>query len=394
MRKKRPEKSNYLVRTVQQAKEVAINILREYGLNHVVTFGLPEIDDRIHAWRVPLKSERGNNGKIGEIVINAKTSLIDRQKSTDRKLIEKRLLKKKVNNNKEAKKDMYKLSQLRNTIGYGDSEELLDELPSESVDLIFTSPPYFNAKPEYTEYLDYDDYLNKMRKIIRKCHRVLSNGRFFVINVSPILIRRANRNESSKRIAVPFDFHSLFIKEDFEFIDDIIWVKPEGAGWATGRGRRFSADRNALQYKAVPVTEYVLVYRKKTDKLIDWYLRNHPNPEIVKESRISSKYDKTNIWRIHPAHHKEHPAVFPVKLAEKVIKYYSFINDVVLDPFAGVGTVGKVAIRLRRRFVLFDNNKKYINIIKREIGSMLSKKEARNVICLNSSPLDLSQRLT
>ncbi len=54
-------------------------------------------------------------------------------------------------------------------------------------------------------------------------------------------------------------------------MDDVHWVKPEGAGWANGRGRRFAADRNPLQYKPVPVTEYVLVYRKHTDSLIGDY---------------------------------------------------------------------------------------------------------------------------
>jgi DNA modification methylase len=58
-----------------------------------------------------------------------------------------------------------------------------------------------------------------------------------VINISPVLIRRASRSESSRRIALPFDFHRLFIEEGFDFIDVIIWVKPEGAGWATGRGK-------------------------------------------------------------------------------------------------------------------------------------------------------------
>jgi DNA modification methylase len=106
------------------------------------------------------------------------------------------------------------------------------------------------------------------------------------MNISPVLIRRSSRSEASKRIAVPFDFHRLFIEEGFEFIDDIHWVKPEGAGWATGRGRRFAADRNPLQYKPVPVTEYILVYRKKTEKLIDWHIRKHPNQKLVEESKI------------------------------------------------------------------------------------------------------------
>lgn len=255
---------------------------------------------------------------------------------------------------------------LSNTIRMGDSEELLMDMPNECVDLVFTSPPYYNAKPEYAEYLSYEEYLLKMQKIIHQCARVLNEGRFFVLNVSPVLIRRASRNEASKRIAVPFDFHRIFIEEGFEFIDDIHWVKPEGAGWATGRGRRFAADRNPLQYKPVPVTEYILVYRKKSDKLIDWLIREHPDQQALQESKIEDGYDVTNIWKITPAHNKHHPAVFPIELAERVIKYYSIKNDVVLDPFAGTGTTGKAAIKLNRRFALLEQDEKYVNLMKSE----------------------------
>ena len=192
-------------------------------------------------------------------------------------------------------------------------------------------------------------------------------GRFFVINVAPVLIRRASRNQSSRRIAVPFDFHRIFIEEGYDFIDDIIWEKPEGAGWATGRGRRFAADRNPLQYKAVPVTEYVLVYQKHTDLLIDWFIRNHPDRQVIEDSKIQDGYERTNVWKINPSTNSKHPAAFPKELAEKVIRYYSFKRDVVLDPFAGSGTVGRAASELGRRFVLFDNNPEYIDIIREEI---------------------------
>ena len=201
-----------------------------------------------------------------------------------------------------------------------------------------------------------------------------------------MLIRRASRSESSKRIAVPFDFHRIFIEEGFEFIDDIIWVKPEGAGWATGRGRRFAADRNPLQYKAVPVTEYVLVYRKKTNKLIDWHIRKHPDQNIVDGSRVEDGYEVTNIWKIHPAHSKKHPAIFPLELAEKVIRYYSFKNDVILDPFAGIGTVGEAAAKLNRRFALFEINEDYIDEIKRNIESWLQQK-VEDVNWINCEPV-------
>lgn len=296
--------------------------------------------------------------KIGEVVLDAFTTFIDATKTTTAEILENRLLgRKNSRNNKKRNSSVPKISMLGNSIKLGDSEILLKGMPNESVDLVFTSPPYYNAKPEYCEYLSYDDYLLKMKKIIHECARVLNEGRFFVINVSPVLIRRASRNEASKRIAVPFDFHKLFIEEGFEFIDDIIWRKPEGAGWATGRGRRFAADRNPLQYKPVPVTEYILVYRKKSDKLIDWLIRKHPNQTDVKDSKIEDGYDVTNIWDICPAHSKEHPAIFPIELAERVIKYYSFKNDVVLDPFGGTGTTAAAAIKLNRRFVMLEKEK-------------------------------------
>jgi DNA modification methylase len=259
-------------------------------------------------------------------------------------------------------------------------------MPSASVDLIFTSPPYFNARPEYSDFEVYEEYLLKMRQVIKRTHRVLNEGRFFVINCAPVLLRRSSRNESSRRIAVPFDLHRIFIEEGYDFIDDIIWMKPEGAGWATGRGRRFAADRNPLQYKAVPVTEYVLVYRKRTDILIDWHIRNHPDKQTVADSKISDGYEHTNVWRINPNTRSKHPAAFPQELAEKVIGYYSFKNDVVLDPFAGSGTVGAAASKLGRRFVLFDINPEYFQLMRKESHKWLGQ-AARNILYVNSPEL-------
>lgn len=354
--------SDYRINTVEEAKTVSFQYLKEIDLEKAVEFGLPEIDDRYHCWRVPLKN---NGNKVGEIVIDAISSLVLEKKTTAKTTLESRILGRSGGKKKRRSKsnDIPKISYIRNTIGMGDSEELLAETPAESIDLIFTSPPYFNARPEYADYIEYDEYLLKMRKIISQCHRVLNEGRFFVLNVSPVLLRRASRSEASKRIAVPFDFHRLFIEEGYDFIDDIIWQKPEGAGWATGRGRRFAADRNPLQYKPVSVTEYILVYRKRTDKLIDWHIRKHPDQNVIENSKIDDGYEVTNVWKIHPAHSKKHPAIFPLELAEKVITYYSFMGDVVLDPFGGIGTTAEAAYRCDRRFVHFEISEDYINAL-------------------------------
>lgn len=378
------EKRGYNVKVVDEAKRIGQVWLKEIDLEDVIEFGLPEIDDRYNIWRIPLISKNARN-LVGEIVIDAYKSLIIAEKTTSKAVLDKRLLKKEKSRVESTESKKYSISSLRDTIALGDSEEILKDFPTHSVDLIFTSPPYFNARPEYSDYVTYEDYLNKIKRVIIESSRVLQKGRFFVMNVSPVLIRRKSRSHASKRIAVPYDIHRLFIEEDFEFIDDIIWVKPEGAGWATGRGRRFAADRNPLQYKAVPVTEYILVYRKKTDKLIDWFIRNHPDRTFVEESKIADGYERTNIWNIHPNYDKRHPATFPLELAEKVILYYSFKNDVVLDPFAGIGTVGEAAVKNNRRFFLIDINNNYNDITCEEASSWFSKynKKVREIQYIN-----------
>ncbi|MCX7856253.1 MAG: site-specific DNA-methyltransferase, partial [Anaerolineae bacterium] len=350
-----------------------------------VGLGLPEVDDRYHIWRVSLVN-RARDELIGEVAIDAYTSLVVENRSTRFEVLEARLLGRPVEPVSSSRpQERYILSSLRNIVALGDCEEVLAELPAQSVDLVFTSPPYYNARPEYSEFLSYEDYLEKMRRVIRQVHRVLNEGRFFVINAAPVLIRRPNRQGQSRRLAVPMDLHTIFVEEGYDFIDDIIWVKPEGAGWAVGRGRRFAADRTPLQYKPVPVTEYVLVYRKHTDKLIDWNIRSYPDPEAVRQSKITGEYDRTNVWYIQPAVHPEHPAVFPLELAEKVVRYYSFKGDVVLDPFAGVGTTGKAAWKLERRFVLIEKEPRYIDVIRREIVEWMGK-AAMEVLYVNCEP--------
>jgi DNA modification methylase len=405
------EERKYAVIDVAQAKEIARLWLEGSGFPGAVGFGLPEIDDRYHIWRVPLLHPRTKE-KIGECVISARTANVQTSRSTRPALLRERLAwngeskilplagrqrtgcttsgKRGINSEERPPKE-YRHSPLENTVGLGDAGELLKVLPDESIDLMFTSPPYYNARVEYTDYHSYEEYLEKVLAVLKQVHRVLGEGRFAVMNVAPVLLRRARRSEASRRLAVPFDMHRLFIEAGFDFIDDIIWVKPEGAGWATGRGRRFAADRQPLQYKAVPVTEYVLVYRKRTDLLIDWHIRNHPDQELVRKSRVPEEYEKTNIWKIHPANRPEHPAVFPLELARKVIQYYSFLNDVVLDPFAGVGTLGEAAIRLGRRFVLLEKNPEYVEVIKKDLQKFLGKKVAE-VNWINCEPGEMRSR--
>lgn len=244
---------------------------------------------------------------------------------------------------------------MRNRLRCGDSRDLLNDVDSESVGLVFTSPPYYNSKPEYSSYNSYDSYLGFLMNVFNQCHRVLEEGRFFVLNISPVLLKREKRSKSSKRLSLPFDIHPWIRKLGFDFVDDIIWMKPEGAG--LGRGRNFHQLREPLAYKPTLVTEYLLVYRKETDKLIDWNLKK--DKDRVRKSLVIGDYEHTNVWRINPVHNPAHPAVFPKELSDKVLKYYSLVGDVVLDPFAGIGTVGHSAVDMHRMFILMESNPDY-----------------------------------
>ena len=245
---------------------------------------------------------------------------------------------------------------LRNLIINGDAKEILKVIPEQSVQLTFTSPPYYNAR-DYSIYQSYEEYLSFLENIFRQVHRVTMEGRFFILNTSPILIPRVSRGHSSKRYAIPYDIHHRLIKMGWEFIDDIIWVKPEVT--VKNRNAGFLQHRKPLAYKPNPVTENVMVYRKKSDKLIDWNIRQYSAAEIAK-SKVTEDYETTNVWYINPTFDKVHSAVFPIELCNRVIKYYSIVGDLIFDPFAGSGTVGKSAQQLSRNFLLTEAKEEYV----------------------------------
>lgn len=240
----------------------------------------------------------------------------------------------------------------------GDCESELAKLPVASVDLVFTSPPYYNARPEYATYNTYQEYLEFLQRVVRLCGNVLREGRFLVVNTSPVLVPRESRAHQSKRLAIPFDLHPLITSAGFDFIDDIIWRKPLGAGMSSKRSLNFNRNRVPLTYKSAPITEYVMVYRKQTKRLIDWNVDQYSSDEI-EASKVKGDFFEMNVWDIAPARSKLHPAVFPAKLAEAIIGYYSMVGDTVLDPFAGLGTTGKAAKKMDRNSVMIERDVTY-----------------------------------
>ena len=147
-----------------------------------------------------------------------------------------------------------------------DCLSVLKFLSDNYVDLIVTSPPYFNAK-DYSHWNTYKDYLIWLKQVFTLCFSVLKEGRFCCVNISNIIIPRENRNSESKRITLAFHFVSIMEQIGFKFIEDIIWEKPSGSVF--NRNGRFFQDRQPLQYKPNCVNEYIFVFQKPCKTLID-----------------------------------------------------------------------------------------------------------------------------
>lgn len=246
---------------------------------------------------------------------------------------------------------------LKNVVVNSDVLEALKLVPDESIHLTFTSPPYYNAR-DYSIYPSYEAYLEFLASVFRETHRITKEGRFLIVNTSPIIIPRVSRAHSSRRYPIPFDLHSYLVKMGWEFIDDIIWLKPEYS--VKNRVGGFMQHRKPLGYKPNTLTEYLMVYRKETPRLLDWNMRSYPQ-KTVEESKVGDKYETTNVWKIDPTFNKIHSAVFPVELCKRVIQYYSYKGDLIFDPFAGSGTVGRVAKSLDRLFFLTEQEEEYFN---------------------------------
>ncbi|MFA5806037.1 MAG: DNA methyltransferase [Melioribacteraceae bacterium] len=249
---------------------------------------------------------------------------------------------------------------LKNVVVNGDTIETMKMLKDESVHLTFTSPPYYNAR-DYSIYPSYKRYLEFLAEVFKQVHRITKEGRFLILNTSPIIIPRISRSHSSKRYPIPFDIHPYLMEMGWEFIDDIVWMKPEAS--VKNRVGGFMQHRKPLGYKPNSITEYLMVYRKSTEKLLDWNIKQY-DWKTVKESKVPDGYETNNVWKIGPCFDKIHSAVFPVELCKRVIQYYSFKGDLVFDPFGGSGTVGKTAKSLDRYFFLTEKDEKYFGYMK------------------------------
>lgn len=260
----------------------------------------------------------------------------------------------KFRRNKE--KRTHNTEPIKPTLLVGDTETTLKQLPEKIIHMASTSPPYYNAR-EYSDYHSYKEYLQKMKRVFQAVNRVLEDGRFFIVNISPVITKRPGREFESIRYPINYDYHKILEEAGFYFVDEIIWIKPEPS--VPNRIGGYIQTRKPLTYKPNCITESIMVYRKKCDFLLDKNVDDYPIYNKYSDEDI----DTSNCWHIAPKADKNHPAVFPDELCRRILKYYSFEGDVILDPFAGSGTLGRVAKEMKRIPIMCEINDHYADII-------------------------------
>ncbi len=139
---------------------------------------------------------------------------------------------------------------------WGDSKEVLKEFPDNSIHLIVTSPPYFNAR-EYSQWPDLESYFRDMKEIFQECFRVLDNHRVFVLNVGDVNCKLGRQSWSKRRVPLGAHFTVMFEEIGFEYVDDYIWNKGEPQSYR-------HKNHNNYPFYQYPVNcyEHILIFHK------------------------------------------------------------------------------------------------------------------------------------
>ena len=251
-------------------------------------------------------------------------------------------------------------NELLNTIIASSCENMKD-IPNNSLHLMITSPPY-NVSKEYDNDLSLNEYLSLLKNCFTETYRVLVDGGRACINIANI----------GRKPYIPLSEYvsKIMIEIGFNMRGEIIWNKSAGAGISTAWGSFQSASNPILR----DVHEYILIFSKGNYKR-----ERDKNEKEFRHDNITKKefieWTKS-VWTMNTESAKRigHPAPFPEELPNRLIKLFSFTNDIVIDPFMGSGTTAIAAIKNNRNFVGYEINEKYINLANNRILNLKEKK--------------------
>lgn len=255
----------------------------------------------------------------------------------------------------------------------------MSELPDSSVHLIITSPPYFNIKDyskdgrqersmgkkqsgQIGDIVEYDKYINEMLKVWKECERVLKPNGKLVINtpLMPMPKKQLSTHYNRDIFNIDSDIqYSIRKKTNLFLLDLYIWER--------------STSSKKIMFGSYPYPRNF--YAQNTSEFISVYVKDGAPEKVDAKRKEASRLTQKEwteftkqIWRIPIPNKKdlafgEHSAIMPEEIVNRAVRLYSFVGDVVLDPFAGSGTTLRVAKRLKRNYVGYEISPTYKDVI-------------------------------
>lgn len=254
----------------------------------------------------------------------------------------------------------------------------MNEIETGTIDLIVTSPPYwnlidYNHVDQLGKGLSYKMFLKKLKQNLFECMRVLKEDSFICIIVGDVRTGDYKQNGRPRIYSLQSSLIEYFTEEmDFDLFQHFIWEKygvKKGKGpniyGSVGTGKNKDKAVAPLLYSDL-IMEHVLVFRKpgkRSRGTIEERLSDKENV-LIKEDLIQWL---NPVWKVHSPPDANHPATFPNELCRRLISLYSLKGEIVLDPFAGTGTTLVNALKLGRYAYGYEINPQYFQIIKNNI---------------------------
>lgn len=253
----------------------------------------------------------------------------------------------------------------------------------ESVHLVLTSPPYWTLK-EYRasrgqmgHIEDYEEFLAELDKVWTHCHRALVPGGRLVCVVGDVCLSR--RKNAGRHTVVPL--HSSIQEHcrriGFDNLAPIIWHKISNAVYEVENGSSFLGKPYEPNSVIKNDIEFILMERKPG---------GYRTPDTM--TRVLSVISEENhrkwfqqIWTgLTGASTRHHPAPYPLELAERLVRMFSFVGDTVLDPFLGTGTTTVAAAKTGRNSIGFEVDEHYFDLAHKRIANETSSLFAQTSI--------------
>jgi DNA modification methylase len=243
----------------------------------------------------------------------------------------------------------------------GDARVLLHDIPDASVQLAVTSPPYWTLK-YYSDHAgqlgaiaDYEAFLHELDEVWRQVYRVLVPGGRLIVVVGDVCLPR---RKVGRHLVLPL--HSSIQEHcreiGFDNLTPIIWHKIANMRLEVENGSSFLGKPYEPNSVIKNDVEYILFLRKPG---------GYRQPSLA--ARVLSVIPKQShqswfqqIWTLNGASTRHHPAPFPLELAERLIRMFSFVGDTVLDPFMGTATTNLAALRWGRNSIGCEVEPEYV----------------------------------